>query len=187
MSGTQERWRLKDASVRIDSMPIDGRDVSLTADEDERAQLAAQLNLTAVERLTIALHAVKFRGGIRVTGRLDAGIVQPSVVSLAPVRQVISEPIDRIFLPGGAKPYAGEADAEIFVDLEGDDLPDHFEGQEADLTDLIVETLALAVDQYPRAEGEKLEDLGIVGDPDDEPESPFAALKRLKSDPDKAG
>jgi hypothetical protein len=184
MTGTQERWRLKDASVRLDSMPVDGRDVRLSADEEERAQLAAQLDLTVVESLSVALHAVKFRGGFRVTGRLDAAIEQPSVVSFAPVRQVVSEPIDRVFLPGGEKPYAGEAGAEIFVDLDGDDVPDHFEGPEADLTDLIVETLSLAIDPYPRAEGEKLEDLGIVGDPADERESPFAALRRLKPDPD---
>lgn len=184
MSGTQERWRLKDASIRIDSMPIEGRDVRLRADAEERAQLAAQLDLTAVDRLDVTLHAVKFRGGMRVTGRLDAEVVQPSVVSFEPVRQVISEPIDRIFLPGGEKAYAGQAGAEIFVDLEGDDIPDHFEGPEADLTDLIVETLSLAIDPYPRAAGESLEDLGIAGDSEDAPESPFAALKRLKPGPE---
>ncbi|HQZ11484.1 MAG TPA: DUF177 domain-containing protein [Devosia sp.] len=184
MSGTHERWRLKDASIRIDSMPVDGRDVRLVADEEDRAQLAAQLDLTSIKRLEVALHAVKFRGGIRVTGRLDAAVEQPSVVSFVPVRQVISEPIDRVFLPGGEKLYAGEAGAEIFVDLDGDDVPDHFEGNEADLTDLVVETLSLAIDPYPRAEGESLEDLGIAGAADDAPESPFAALRRLKSGSD---
>lgn len=183
MSGTHERWRLNDASIRLDSMPVEGRDVRLSASADERAQLAAQLDLTSVDRLDVSLHAVKFRGGMRVTGRLEAEVMQPSVVSFEPVRQAISEPVDRIFLPGGEKPYAGAAGAEVFVDLEGDDIPDHFEGNEADLTDLIVETLSLAIDPYPKAEGEKLEDLGIVGD-DTAEESPFAALKRLKSDPD---
>ena len=74
-------------------------------------------------------------------------------MTLEPVQQEISEPIDRIFLPGGEKDYAGPANAEVFVDLEGEDMPDHFEGNEADLTDLIVETLALAVDLYPRGAG----------------------------------
>ena len=50
------------------------------------------------------------------------------------------------------------ASAEVFVDLEGDDMPDHFEGHEADLSDLIVETLALAIDPYPRAPDASLED-----------------------------
>jgi uncharacterized metal-binding protein YceD (DUF177 family) len=183
MSGTQERWRLHDASIRLDSMPLEGRDVRLSASAEERAQLAAQLDLTSIDRLDVKLHATRFRGGMRVTGQLEADVVQPSVVSFEPVRQVISEPVDRVFLPGGEKPFAGAAGAEVFVDLEGDDVPDHFEGPEADLTDLIVETLSLAIDPYPKAEGEKLEDLGIAGD-NDADESPFAALKRLKSDPE---
>jgi hypothetical protein len=105
-------------------------------------------------------------------------VTQPSVVTLEPVRQSISEPVDRIFLPGGEKPYAGPANAEIFVDLEGEDVPDHFEGNEADLTDLIVEILALAVDPYPREPGVSLDDLGL--EPDGDQSSPFAALKALK-------
>ncbi len=39
-------------------------------------------------------------------------------------------------------------------------MPDHFEGNEADLTDLIVETLALAIDPYPREPGRVAGDLG---------------------------
>ncbi|RYH05307.1 MAG: hypothetical protein EON57_08025 [Alphaproteobacteria bacterium] len=103
-------------------------------------------------------------------------------MSLEPVTEEIEEPIDRIFLPGGEKVYAGKADAEVFVDLEGDDVPDHFEGNEADLSDLIVETLALSIDPYPRLEGEAV---GIVSDEDDEEDSPFAGLKVLKVDEDK--
>ena len=119
--------------------------------------------MSAVDARAVGkLHAVKFRGGIRVTGRLTATVTQPSVVTLEPVRQEIAEPIDRIFLPGGEKDFAGPANAEIFVDLEGEDVPDHFEGNEADLTDLIVETLALAVDLYPRAPGESLDDAGLA-------------------------
>jgi hypothetical protein len=121
---------------------------------------------------------VRFRGGIRVTGRLTASVTQPSVVTLEPLTQEIAEPIDRIFLPGGQKNYAGPANAEVFVDLEGEDVPDHFEGNEADLSELIVETLALAVDLYPREPDVSLEDTGFKPDLDET--SPFAALKALK-------
>ena len=177
-----DRFRLSDAGIRIDSMPAEGRDLELAVADEERAALAEWLGITSVDKLDVRLHAVRFKGGMRVSGRLDAEIVQPSVVSLEPVRQSISEPVDRVFLPGGEKSYAGAAGAEIFVDLEGEDLPDHFEGAEADLSDLIVETLALAIDPYPRAEGEAVADVGV---PDEQaPESPFAALKKLK---DKGG
>ena len=169
---------IHDASIRLDSMPVAGRDVVVSPTAEERATIAAQLGLSAVDALDVKLHAVKFRGGLRVTGRLTAAVTQPSVVTLEPLTQEIAEPIDRIFLPGGEKAYAGPANAEIFVDLEGDDVPDHFEGNEADLSDLIVETLALAVDLYPREPDASLEDAGYKPDLDET--SPFAALKALK-------
>lgn len=177
-----DRIVIPDASIRLDSMPTAGRDIDIAVDREAREAIAAQVGVTAVDRLRAKLHAVKFRGGIRVTGQLQAQITQPSVVSPEPVIEEIEEPVDRIFLPGGEKAYAGNADAEVFVDLEGDDLPDHFEGNEADLSDLIVETLALSIDPYPRLEGESV---GIAGDEDDEADSPFAGLKALKIDEDK--
>lgn len=173
-----DRTRIEGASIRLDSMPAAGRDVEVTPSADERAAIAAQIGVTSVDTLEVRLHAVRFRGGIRVTGRLSASVAQPSVVTLEPLTQQIGEPIDRIFLPGGEKHYAGPANAEIFVDLEGDDVPDHFEGNEADLSDLIVETLALAVDLYPREPDARLEDTGFK--PDVATDSPFAALKALK-------
>lgn len=176
-------FRIADAGIRLDSMPTGGRDLLLDVDAQDRLAIADQLGITAVEKLQVCLHAVRFRGGIRVTGRLVATTVQPSVVSLEPVTQEISEPIDRVFLPGGEKEFAGPADAEIFVDLEGEDMPDHFEGNEADLSDLIVETLALALDPYPRLPGESVGQLGDDGDT--EADLPFAGLKVLKDTEDK--
>jgi len=182
MRGRNDRIVIPGASIRLDSMPVAGRDIDITVDRAEREAIAAQIGVTAVDRLQVKLHAVRFRGGIRVTGQLKALVVQPSVVSLEPVTEDIAEVVDRIFLPGGEKAFAGKADAEVFVDLEGDDMPDHFEGNEADLSDLIIETLALGIDPYPRLEGESL---GIAGDEDDEDDSPFAGLKALKVDEDK--
>lgn len=181
MSQTSPRLRLDDASIRLDSMPAEGRELVLSVGEKEREKLAAQLDISAVDRLDVRLHADRFRGGMRVSGRLVADIVQPSVVSLEPVHQAIDETIDRVFLPGAEKAYAGSGGAEVFVDLDGDDIPDHFDGTEADLSDLIVETLALAIDPYPRAPGESLESLGVKAI-EDEPESPFARLGALKPD-----
>jgi len=175
---TAPRLLIAGASVRIDSMPAHGRDIDVLPTEAERAAIAAQVGVSSVDQLAAKLVAVKFRGGVRVTGRLTATVTQPSVLTLEPLQQTISEPVDRVFLPGEEKAYAGPADAEVFVDIEGDDLPDHFEGNEADLSDLIVETLALAIDLYPRGEGETLEPPDQA--PDASTDSPFAALKALK-------
>lgn len=183
MKAPSERIRIADATIRLDSMPTAGRDLDLTVDKDERDALAEELEIVSIDRLQVKLHAVRFRGGIRVTGRLTAVVVQQSVVTFEPVTQEIGEPIDRIFLPGAEKTYAGPANAEVFVDLEGEDIPDHFDGNEADLTDLIVETLSLAIDPYPRAPGESLGELGSDGL--EEELNPFASLKKLKQDLDK--
>ncbi len=182
MSRAPQHFRIPDATIRLDSMPAAGRELDLVVERPEREAIAVDLGVTAVDRLTVRLTAVRFRGGIRVTGRLDALVVQPSVISLEPVLQEIEESIDRVFLPGSEKPYAGPANAEVFVDLEHEEIPDHFDGNEADLTDLIVETLALAIDPYPKAEGEAL---GEVGDDDTEDELPFAGLKVLRNPEDK--
>lgn len=177
MSG---RLVLTDATVRLDSVKAEGRDLVLDVSADEREGLAAQLDIASLGSLVVKLHVERLRGGFRVTGRLRARIVQPSVVSLEPVTQEIEKDIDRVFLPAGEKHFAGPAGAEVFIDLEGDDVPDHFEGTEADLSDLIVEILALGIDPYPRLPGESLDDLGIAG-VNEAAESPFARLKELKT------
>ena len=85
-----EQFRIPDASIRLDSMPTAGRDLVLSVGAADRLAIAEQLNITAVEKLEVKLHAVRFKGGIRVTGRLIATTVQPSVVSLEPVTQEIA-------------------------------------------------------------------------------------------------
>lgn len=168
---------LFDAVVRIDRLPASGRSVEVDLDADQREQLAATLKLTSVEHFAATLTVIPIRGGLRAQGKLNATIVQPSVVSFEPVTQVIEEDVDRVFLPAerGPTPAPG---AEIFVDLEDDDFPDHIDGPEVDLSALLIETLALAIDPYPRLDGESVEDIGL-GDQAGE-SGPFAALSKLK-------
>lgn len=170
---------LFDAIVRIDRLPATGRTLEVHLDEDDREALAQSLTLSAVEQFDANLTIVPLRGGLRAQGRLVARFVQPSVVSFEPVVQEIDEPVDRVFLPEPSdhKPTPG---SEIFVDLEDDDFPDHIDGPEVDLSALLIETLALAIDPYPRLPGESIEALDIKLDAE-EP-SPFAALAKLKKE-----
>lgn len=174
---------LFDAIVRIDRLPAAGRDLNVALDEATRATLAQVLKISAVERFEASLVVVPLRGGLRAQGRLIASIVQPSVVSFEPVTQEIDEPVDRVFLPEASthKPTPG---SEIFVDLEDDDFPDHIDGPEVDLSALLTETLALAIDPYPRLPGESVDSLGI--NTSEKETGPFAALAKLKqeNDPD---
>jgi uncharacterized metal-binding protein YceD (DUF177 family) len=179
MSGTEPP--IFEAIVRIDRLPSGGRDLKVLLDEAARAALAEQLKLVGIDSFDAELTVAPLRGGIRALGRLVADIVQPSVVTFEPVSQHIDEQIDRVFLPEAHahKPTPG---SEVFIDLEDDDFPDHIDGPEVDLSALLIETLALAIDPYPRLPGENLNSLGI--DLGNELSGPFAALKKLKKSSD---
>lgn len=172
---------LFDATVRLDRLPAHGRDLKVSLDAPTRETLAADLRLLAIESFDATLNVAPFRGGIRALGQLTARIVQASVVSFEPVPQDINEQVDRIFLPEAqaSKPTPG---SETFVDLEDEDFPDYLDGPEVDLSALLIETLALAIDSYPRQPGESLETLGLPGDAEDL--GPFAALAKLKKSTD---
>ena len=173
---------LFDAIVRIDRLPATGRDLKVSLDAETRAMLAQELQLSAIDSFEASLVVTPLRGGIRALGRLVAEIVQPSVVSFEPVGQRIDEPVDRVFLPephGHQKPTPG---SELFVDLEDDDFPDHIDGPEVDLSALLIETLGLAIDPYPRRDGESLDSLGV--DLGNGPSGPFAGLEKLKKSTD---
>ena len=172
---------LFDAVIRIDRLPATGRELKVALDEPTRAALATVLRLTAIDSFVATLTVAPLRGGIRAQGRLVADIVQPSVVTFEPVGQHVDEVIDRVFLPEAQahKPTPG---SELFIDLEDEDFPDHIDGPEVDLSVLLTETLALAIDPYPRRAGESLDSLGI--DLGNGPSGPFAALEKLKKSTD---
>jgi uncharacterized metal-binding protein YceD (DUF177 family) len=174
-----------DAIVRIDRLPSAGRSVSVDADEATRAAIAERMNILSVERFVANLTVTPFRGGLRALGHLDATVSQASVVSFQPVQETISEDVDRVFLPAPKHGKPQAPGSEIFIDLEDDDFPDHIDGPEVDLSALLLETLALALDPYPRSAGESLDSLGI--NTSDAEEHPFARLAALKKpDADKS-
>lgn len=176
-----------DATVRVDNVPSGGRALRIVADGGQLKRLADLMQVGEAQSFSANLNVEKIRGGLHVTGDLQAKVTQPCVVTFVPVEQVIAEPIDRIFTPG---PDIGDDSApgsELFVDLEADDLPDHFSGRDLDMTPLLLEVLGLAIDLYPRAPGAELPE--DAGDEEDESLNPFAALKALEPDnePDNGG
>ncbi|MHA6298916.1 YceD family protein [Devosia sp. CAU 1758] len=177
---TRREQPVFDAVVRVDKMPSAGRSLVVEANDAERAAIAEAMNIVSVEFFSASLTIVPLRGGLRAQGHLDARVTQASVVSFEPVAETISEDIDRVFLPAPREGQAPAPGAEIFVDLEDDDFPDHIDGPEVDLSALLLETLALALDPYPRLPKESLEKLGLVAK--DAEEGPFSKLARLKDE-----
>lgn len=175
---THKAEPLFDAVVRIDKLPAAGRSLKVEADARIRSDIAEAMKVTAVTRFQAELTIVPLRGGLRAQGWLKAHIEQPSVVTFEPVFQDIAVDIDRVFLPASGKEQPAPG-SEVFIDLEDDDFPDHIDGPEVDLSALLLETLGLEIDPYPRAAGESLDALGL--DAKDGEEGPFAALARLKA------
>lgn len=169
-----------DAVIKVDKIPAAGRTIDINPDAEQREALAERLRVAEVTSFSAQVSATRFRGGIRAEGRVEGVIVQPCVVTGEPVSQSIKENVDRVFLPGRDEASQASAGAEVFVNLEEDDLPDYFEDNEIDIADVVLEVFALAIDLYPRKDGAELLPEQAGDDPREL--SPFAALKGLKKD-----
>ncbi|MEM7188908.1 MAG: DUF177 domain-containing protein [Pseudomonadota bacterium] len=154
-------------------------DIDLSPDEETRQAIVRFLGLNSLARMRLKGEIGPIgQDAWRFTGRLTSDVAQPCVVSLEDVAQKIDVSLDRTFLP------LEDADetAELDLDPDGDD-PDFFEDA-IDLGALAVETLALALEPYPRTKGAELEQDTAMppgSEPlDDEAAKPFAALNKLR-------
>jgi uncharacterized metal-binding protein YceD (DUF177 family) len=158
----------------------DGDRIDLVADAKECAAIAERLDLLALDRLEA--HAVLSREGQKVTarGRLKASLQQACVATGEPVPEHVDEAFDLTFVPA---PGGGEGEEE--VELGSGDLDTIFhDGAAIDLGSEIADTLALAIDPYPRSPGANsaLKEAGVLSE---EEAGPFAALAALKSKMDR--
>lgn len=154
-------------------LPEAGLDFDLVASPAERAALARRLDLLALDRLEAdgRIDPDSSTGGIVVSGTLRAAVTQRCVVTLEPVPQEIDTEFRRLFAHEAEEP--GD---ELEIDPLAD-LPEPLEGSLLDVGELVTEELALALDPYPRAAG--VPEVA-VGDDEDGPSGPFAALARLR-------
>lgn len=154
----------------------DGDRLDLTADAEECVAIAGRLGLLSLDRLEA--HAVLSRDGLKVraTGRLRAAVEQACVATGVSVPAHIDEPFELSFMP---EPKLGGPDDEI--ELSPADLDTIFhDGSAIDLGGAITDTLALALDPYPRSAqaDSALKEAGVISE---EEVGPFAALAALKS------
>ena len=159
---------------RLDELGSAQRAVTIEANAAERAALAERFGLLAIDRLPADAQLTREGDIVRADGTLAAEVVQACVASGEPVPAAITEGFNLRFVPAGS-----EHDAEE-VELEESELDEvHYEGGTVDLGEAAAQTLALALDPFPRAPNadEKLRNAGVIGEED---AGPFAALKALK-------
>lgn len=163
--------------------------VTMEADEQQRADLAARLGILSIEKLEATADLKREGDGvtISVTGNLKAAVTQACVATLQPVPEKIETSFDGYYLDDSqAVPFArmkrqkeSRVDADMplerEISAERDD-PEPLENGMIDVGELAAQHLSLSLDPFPRASGAEMpaEHAGPGK------ESPFAALAALK-------
>lgn len=159
---------------RIDAIGERERAVAIEANADERAALAERFGLLAIDRLAAALTLQREAAGIVVRGRVTAAVTQACSVTEDPVPATIDEPLALRFVAM----TAGEDEIELDAD-DCDALP--IEGGTIDLGEAAAETMALALDPFPRAPGAAaaLRDAGVLSEEEARPKGALAGLRKV--------
>ena len=156
---------------RLDALP---KTAAIEADAAERSALAQRFGLVAIDSLAADLAIERSNDAVTVAGTLRAAVTQTCVATGAPLAARLDEPFRITFAP---QPEAAP-DAELELGETEMDLVFH-DGQSIDLGEAVAETLALALDPYPRApEAEaRLRDAGVKAEGE---AGPFGALAGLR-------
>ncbi|TAK98989.1 MAG: DUF177 domain-containing protein [Rhodospirillaceae bacterium] len=177
--------------VEVLQLPAGGRVYTLRADDQERADVAAELELVAVGRLIATVTLMPATGGgVEARARFEADITQTCVVTLQPLATTVNEEVIRHFTVPRRKAPTVSAGAKAPTDMDTSDgwidpneeVPDPIVDGCIDLGAMVVEELSLAIDPYPRAPGASFSDLGVsVSPPLPQSSSPFAALAGFRT------
>lgn len=158
----------------------DGERIDLVADDDERRAIADRLDLPSLDRLEA--HASLARDGdtVRAAGRIAASLEQRCVVTGEPVAAHVDEPFEIAFVP---EPRTGDVPEEVELRPEDCDTVFH-DGSAIDLGTAIADTLALALDPYPRSASAEaaLREAGVLTEAEAGPFAELAKLKKLFGD-----
>ena len=152
----------------------DGQEVRIEGDEALRKALADRLRLVSIDLFDAVATLGRDGEAINANGRVKAKVTQACTATGDPVPATIDEPFALLF---AAQPDHAE-DEEI--ELGANDLDTIFhDGRTVPLGDAIVDTLALALDPYPRVADadERLRAAGVLRE---EEAGAFGALAELK-------
>lgn len=158
---------------RVDTIGDDARTVEIDADAQERAALAKRFDLIGIERLTGRFTIRRDAAGIVAEGRVAAAVTQACSITGDPLPATVDEPVALRFVP---QQDAGQDEVEL-GDSDIDVIP--YDGGTIDLGEVAAETMALALDPFPRGPNAeaKLKEAGVLSE---KQAGPFGALAALK-------
>jgi uncharacterized metal-binding protein YceD (DUF177 family) len=157
----------------------DGFDFDIAPDLEERAALARLLGANSVRKLRFSGRiSPEGEDALRLRGKLGATVIQPCVVTLAPVTTRIDVTVDRLFIPP-----ADSEEPELVIDPQDDSDTDILASR-IDLGLIATETVAIALPDYPRAPGVEFEPAAFAAPGitplTDEEARPFSQLAELR-------
>jgi uncharacterized metal-binding protein YceD (DUF177 family) len=179
LSGGTDRPPLS-RTVRVDDVK-EGEERVIEVTPAERAAIAALLDLASLDQLSFAcLFSPRGEGRLHLQGTLAASVTQTCVVSLEPVANALQVAVKIEFWPARlVEQLTASSDEAVSHGMV--DWPEPIVEGKIDLGPVIYETLATALDLYPRREGASFEWSNAAETPGPEQAvSPFAALERLK-------
>ena len=158
---------------RLDRIGAGASSVAISADARERAALAKRFGIEAIDRLDASYALRRDAAGVRATGHLSARVTQSCIATGDSVPAEIEEDFDLRFVP---ESQPGSDEVEL-SEAECDTI--FFSGGAIDLGEAAAETLALALDPFPRSPGaaEALREAGVLSE---EEAGPFGALAGLR-------
>lgn len=162
---------------RLDTIGEGDRTIAIEANEAERRKLAGRFGLVSIDRLQAEFAVKRTAAGIEAKGRVTGAVVQACAITDEPLSVAIDEPVALLFVQGDT--------SEDEVELSGDALDTvEIEGNAIDLGEAAAETMALALDPFPRGPNAAaaLKAAGVIGEDEAKPLSPLAAglMAKLK-------
>lgn len=158
---------------RLDTIGERDRSVTFAATPEERRKLAARFAILSVDLLEAHFTIRRDTSGIVAKGHVTAKVVQACSVTDEPLTATIDEPVALRFVDD-----FGAVDGEIELSDDAlDTVP--IDGGAVDLGEAAAETLALALDPFPRGPNAAatLRAAGVISEDEYQPVNAFSGLK----------
>lgn len=157
--------------------------VHLAPDEATRARIAKTLDLAGLPGFEGEVRLTPWLDGVELEGRWNAQVIYKCGLTLEPFEAELDGVFTIRAVPSDS-PLAvaadNDGDEDLELSLDSEDPPDVLEGDAIDIGAYLVEHLALELDPFPRKPGAVFD-----APPAEEPESPFAVLRRLRPEGEK--
>ncbi|TMJ15616.1 MAG: DUF177 domain-containing protein [Alphaproteobacteria bacterium] len=162
--------------IRTDTVGAAAKHLDIEATLAEREALARRFVIPAVDSLTAEVEVTRNGEMLSARGSLKAAVTQSCVATDEPVEQQVSESFEILF-----RPHPAEVGADEEIELSAGELDVVFyDGVTIDVGEAVAESLALALDPYPRSPAAEaaLREAGVKTEEEARMESsPFAVLK----------